>query len=140
LGLKGTMSEAELHILKARMHQGRVAKAKRGELVIGLPRGFVRNAAGAVILDPDEQVQDAIRLVFDLFERRRSVMGVLRWLAAHDVRLPDRVRGGERKGELVWRRPNRATVADMIRHPAYAGAVRPESPEAITPGFWRRKA
>jgi DNA invertase Pin-like site-specific DNA recombinase len=121
LGLKGTMSEAELHVLKARMHQGRIAKAKRGELVVALPRGFVRNAAGAVVLDPDEQVQDTIRLVFDLFERRRSVMGVLRWLAAHDVRLPDRVRGGEHKGELVWRQPNRATVADMIRHPAYAG-------------------
>jgi hypothetical protein len=122
LGLKGTMSEAELHILKARMHEGRRAKASRAELVIGLPRGFVLRPSGEVALDPDEQVRATIRLVFDVFERRRSVYAVLRYLVDHDIQLPDRVRGGPDKGEVRWNRPNQATIGDMLRHPAYAGA------------------
>jgi excisionase family DNA binding protein len=122
LGLKGTMSEAELHLLKARMHEGCRAKAARGELVIGLPRGYVQRPSGEVALDPDEQVRATIRLVFDVFERRRSARGVLRYLADHDIQLPDRVRSGPRKGEVRWNRPNHATVGDMLRHPAYAGA------------------
>ena len=122
LGLKGTMSEAELHILKARMHEGRRAKALRGELVMGLPRGFALRPSGEVALDPDEQVRASIRLVFDLFERRRSVRGVLCYLADHQMQLPDRVRSGPHKGEVRWNRPNQATLSDMLRHPAYAGA------------------
>jgi hypothetical protein len=116
------MSEAELHILKARMHEGRRAKASRAELVIGLPRGFVLRPSGEVALDPDEQVRATIRLVFDVFERRRSVYGVLRYLVDHDIQLPDRVRGGADKGGVRWNRPNQATISDMLRHPAYAGA------------------
>lgn len=122
LGLKGTMSEAELHILKARMHEGRCAKARRGELFLGLPRGYVLKPSGEVALDPDEGVQRAIRLVFAVFERRRSVSGVLRYLVDHDLQLPDRVRSGPNKGDVCWNRPNRATLSDMLRHPAYAGA------------------
>jgi DNA invertase Pin-like site-specific DNA recombinase len=122
LGLKGTMSEAELHVLKARMHEGRRAKARRGELVIGLPRGYVLRPSGEVALDPDEQVRSTIRLVFDVFERRRSVRGVLRYLVEHAIQLPDRVRSGPHKGEVRWNRPNHATLGDMLRHPAYAGA------------------
>jgi len=122
LGLKGTMSEAELHILKARMLEGRRAKAARGDLVVGLPRGYIRRPSGEVALDPDEQVRSTIRLVFDLFERRRSARGVLQSLADHDIQLPDRVRSGPNKGEVRWNRPSHATVGDMLRHPAYAGA------------------
>ncbi|MBV8704988.1 MAG: recombinase family protein, partial [Acetobacteraceae bacterium] len=66
--------------------------------------------------------------VFDLFERRRSAHGVLQYLADHDIQLPDRVRFGPHKGEIRWNRPSHATVGDMLRHPAYAGAVRPELP------------
>ncbi|SDE59731.1 recombinase family protein [Belnapia rosea] len=122
LGLKGTMSEAELHILKGRMLEGRRAKAARGELVMGLPRGYVQRPSGEVALDPDEGVRSVIRLVFDVFERRRSVRGVLTYLVDHDIGLPDRLRSGPCKGEVRWNRPNQATVADMLRHPAYAGA------------------
>jgi DNA invertase Pin-like site-specific DNA recombinase len=122
LGLKGTMSEAELHILKARMHEGRRAKAKRGELIMGLPRGYVLKPSGNVALDPDEGVQRAIRQVFAIFERRRSISGVLRYLVDHELQLPDRVRSGPNKGDVCWNRPNRATLSDMLRHPAYAGA------------------
>src|SRR4051794_16535661 len=114
------MSEAELHILKSRMHEGRRAKAQRGELVLGLPRGYVLKSSGEVALDPDEGVRQAIELVFAVFERRGSVSGVLRYLVDHDIQLPDRVRAGPNKGEVGWNRPNRATLADMLRHPAYA--------------------
>jgi DNA invertase Pin-like site-specific DNA recombinase len=122
LGLKGTMSEAELHILKGRMHEGRRAKAQRGELVLGLPRGYVLKPSGEVALDPDEGVRQVIELVFAVFERRGSVSGLLRYLVDHEIQLPDRVRAGPNKGEVCWNRPNRATLADMLRHPAYAGA------------------
>ena len=122
LSLKGTMSEAELHILKGRMHEGRRAKAERGELVLGLPRGFVLKPSGEVALDPDDGVRQVIALVFAIFERRRSVSGVLRYLVDHDIALPDRVRAGPTKGDVCWNRPNRATLSDMLRHPAYAGA------------------
>src|SRR4051812_41272339 len=116
------MSEAELHVLKGRMDAGRRAKAGRGELFFNLPRGYVRRPSGEVALDPDEQVRATVRLVFDLFERRRTINGVLVYLAAHDVRLPYRLRGGPGKGELVWRRPNRHTLGEMLTNPAYAGA------------------
>ena len=122
LGLKGTMSEAELHILKGRLHEGRREKARRGELILGLPRGYVLKPSGEVTLDPDEGVQRAIRLVFAVFEHRGSVSGVLQYLVAHNLELPDRVRSGPAKGEVCWSRPNRATLTDMLRHPAYAGA------------------
>jgi DNA invertase Pin-like site-specific DNA recombinase len=122
LGLKGTMSEAELHILKGRMHAGREAKARRGELFFNLPRGYVRRPSGEIALDPDEQVQAVVRLVFDRFDQRRTINGVLVDLAAHDIRLPYRLRGGPAKGELVWRRPNRHTLGEMLTNPAYAGA------------------
>ncbi len=122
LGLKGTMSEAELHILKGRMHEGRRAKADRGELVMGLPRGFVLKPSGEVALDPDEGVRQVIALVFAVFERRRSISGVLRYLVDHEIALPDRVRRGPDQGDVCWNRPNRATLGDLLRHPAYAGA------------------
>src|SRR6202161_3325925 len=80
LGLKGTMSEAELHILQARMLAGRNAKARRGDLDKPVPMGYLRRPSGEVALDPDEQAQSVIRMVFALFERVRTVSGVLRYL------------------------------------------------------------
>ncbi|MCW2242379.1 recombinase family protein [Azospirillum canadense] len=122
LGLKGTMSEAELHLLQARLLEGQRAKAQRGELAMNLPRGYVRHPSGQVIFDPDEQVQAVIRLVFEVFDRRRSMRALLRYLVDHDILLPDRVRSGPHKGEVGWNRPNRATLGDMLHHPGYAGA------------------
>jgi DNA invertase Pin-like site-specific DNA recombinase len=121
LGLKGTISEAELHLIKQRMWTGRLAKARRGELAVPLPSGFVRRPSGEVALDPDEQVQAVVRLVFDLFERLGTVNGVLCFLAGNRIQLGVRVREGPGRGELVWRRPNRAGVQNMLRNPAYAG-------------------
>jgi excisionase family DNA binding protein len=129
LGLKGTMSEAELHILKARMLAGRRAKARRGELGKPVPMGYVRRPSGEVALDPDEQAQAVIRQVFALFQRFRTVGKVLCYLVEHDIRMPVRTRGGPGKslprakagGELEWRRANRPTLHNLFGNPIYAG-------------------
>ncbi len=122
LGLKGTMSEAELHILKQRLYQGCLNKARRGELAFALPIGYVWGPEQEIQFDPDEQVQEVVRLIFRLFEILGTVGGVLRYLAQHDIRLGVRVREGTGKGTLLWRRPNRMTLQNMLKHPLYAGA------------------
>jgi DNA invertase Pin-like site-specific DNA recombinase len=122
LGLKGTMSEAELHILKQRMHQGRLSKAGRGELQFALPIGYVWSPTGEIQFDPDEQVQQVVRLIFRTFEDLGTLGGLVRYLAHHQIQLGVRVREGPGKGELVWRRPNRATLQTMLKHPLYAGS------------------
>ena len=129
LGLKGTMSEAELHILKSRLHQGMWNKAERGEILNHPPIGYVRsisarNGAGDYIIDPDEQVQSVVRLIFDQFQRRGSINSLLRWLVREDVKMPVRPHSGSERGELQWRRPNRVTLLNMLHHPIYAGAYR----------------
>jgi DNA invertase Pin-like site-specific DNA recombinase len=121
LGLKGTISEAELHLIKQRMWSGRLAKARRGELAMPLPSGFVRRPSGEAALDPDEQARAVVRLVFDLFDRLGTVNAVLCFLADNHIQLGVRVREGPGRGELAWRRPNRAGVQNMLRNPAYAG-------------------
>lgn len=138
LGLKGTMSEAELHLLKQRMHQGRLSKARRGELTFALPVGYVWQAPGEVGFDPDEQVQAVVRLVFRKFAELGTLGGVLRYLAQHDIRLGVRVREGPGKGALVWRRPNRVILQMLLKHPLYAGAYvygrRQNNPRRQQPG------
>lgn len=129
LGLKGTMSEAELHILKSRLQQGMWNKAERGEVINHAPIGYqrslsARDGAGDFVMDPDEQVQSVVRMVFEQFPRRGSVNGLLRWLVQNDVKLPVRPHFGANRGELQWRRPNRVTLLNMLHHPIYAGAYR----------------
>jgi DNA invertase Pin-like site-specific DNA recombinase len=124
LGLKGTMSEAELHILKGRMLEGKRNKARRGELLSHPPIGYVRGPGGDYQMDPDEQAQGVVRLIFDVFEREGSLHGLLRWLRAHDVRLPIRPHFGPDRGQLQWRRPHRTTLHNLLHHPIYAGAYR----------------
>jgi DNA invertase Pin-like site-specific DNA recombinase len=121
LGLKGTMSEAELHILKQRMYQGRLSKARRGELQFALPVGYVWSPTGEIQFDPDEQVQQVVRFIFRKFEELGTLGGLVRYLAHHQIQLGVRVREGPGKGELVWRRPNRATLQMVLKHPLYAG-------------------
>jgi DNA invertase Pin-like site-specific DNA recombinase len=121
LGLKGTISEAELHLIKQRMWSGRIAKARRGELAVPLAIGYVRRPSGEVVLDPDEQVRSVVGLVFGLFERLGTIGAVLGFLAGNHIQLGIRLREGPGRGELAWRRPSRVTVANMLRNPAYAG-------------------
>ncbi|GHO82589.1 recombinase family protein [Dictyobacter formicarum] len=116
------MSEAELHVLKQRMYQGRLNKARRGELQFALPVGYVWGPSGEIQFDPDEQVQQVVRLIFRTFEELGTLGGLVRYLASHQIQMGIRVREGPGKGELVWRRPNRATVQMMLKHPLYAGS------------------
>jgi len=124
LGLKGTMSEAELHILKSRLQQGMWNKAQRGEVLNHAPIGYVRTIAGDFVIDPDEQAQAVVRLIFAQFARRGSVNGLLRWLVRHEVKMPIRPHFGANRGEIEWRRPNRVTLLNVLHHPIYAGAYR----------------
>src|SRR5499426_2965598 len=121
LGLKGTMSEAELHILKQRMYQGTLQKARRGALSFALPVGYVHNASGEVVDDPDAQVQSVVRLIFRKFEELGTRHALLRSLVRHDIHLGVRLREGPAKGTLEWRRPHRMTLQNMLKHPLYAG-------------------
>ena len=122
LGLKGTMSEAELHILKQRMLTGKLNKAQRGELRFDPPIGYLRRPSGEIILDPDEQVQQVVRLIFRKFQEIGTLNGVLRYLVNQEIQLGVRVRIGNNRGELEWRNPNRMTLQNMLKNPAYAGA------------------
>jgi DNA invertase Pin-like site-specific DNA recombinase len=122
LGLKGTMSEAELHVIKQRMHQGKINKARRGELGFDVPTGYVRSPSGEVTFDPDEEVQQVVEFIFRKFEELLTVHALLRYLVAHDIRIGVRIRGGEGKGELQWRAPNQTTLQNMLKNPIYAGA------------------
>jgi DNA invertase Pin-like site-specific DNA recombinase len=124
LGLKGTMSEAELHILRGRLHDGRLNKALRGELFNHVPTGYIKLPTGEPALDPDEQVQSVIRLIFDQFDRQRSVHGLLRYLVKHEVKLGIRPHHGANRGQLEWHRPNRETLLNLLHHPIYAGYYR----------------
>jgi DNA invertase Pin-like site-specific DNA recombinase len=123
LGLKGTMSEAELHVLKERLYQGKLNKARRGELFGPAPVGYVK-AEDGLALDPDEQVQAVVRLIFDQFDRQGTLHGLLRYLAHNGVQVPVRAHFGPNRGGLEWRRPNRATLQNLLHHPIYAGAYR----------------
>jgi len=124
LGLKGIMSEAELHFLRLRMHEGRLNKARRGELFNHAAIGYVREPGRGLVLDPDEQAQDTVRLVFDQFDRQGSLHGLLRYLVHHGIRLPVRPHCGPNRGKLEWHRPNRETLQNMLHHPVYAGYYR----------------
>ena len=115
------MTELELRLIRQRMASGRLARAGRGELAVPLPAGFARRASGEVALDPDEQVQAVVRLVFGLFEQLGTVHAVLRFLAGHQVQIGMRERSGPGKGEVAWRAPHQQGLVNMLRNPAYAG-------------------
>jgi len=100
------------------------SKAKRGEVLNHAPIGYVRTIAGDFVIDPDEQVQAVVRLIFHQFTRCGSVNGLLRWLVRHEVKVPVRPHFGDNRGELEWRRPNRVTLLNMLHHPIYTGAYR----------------
>jgi DNA invertase Pin-like site-specific DNA recombinase len=105
LGLKGTMSEAELHLLRTRLTEGKWSKAERGELLGRQPTGYVRQPSGEVILDPDEQVQSVIRLIFEKFEELGAGRQVFWHLQKNGIRIPVRLAYGPNQGQLEWREP-----------------------------------
>ena len=118
LGLKGTISELELHTIRSRLTAGLLAKADRGDLALTLPVGLLRDLSGVVVKDPDIEVQGRLELVFDTFLQQRTVAKVMRTLNARGLDLPRR----DRQGDLRWAKATLASVATILRNPAYAGA------------------
>lgn len=118
LGLKGTISELELHTIRSRLTAGLIAKATRGDLALILPIGFVRDPTGVVLKDPNIAVQERLGLVFELFLKLRTVAKVMRMLNDRGLDLPRR----DRHGDLRWTRATVSAVASILKNPAYAGA------------------
>ena len=122
LGLKGTMSEAELHLLHLRMTAGRQRQLERGVYRQILPTGLVRLENNAVIKDPDKQVRQAIQLVFDTFARLKSGSQVLQYLQREKLLIPRRQIRGPEAGSVVWKQPSSSALYSILSNPAYAGA------------------
>ncbi|MEY9626221.1 DNA invertase Pin-like site-specific DNA recombinase [Sinorhizobium fredii] len=121
-GLKGTMSEAELHILKSRLQGGILNKARRGELEMPLPIGLVYTPDARVVLDPDRQIQDTVRLLFDTFRETGSACAVVRRLRGEKILFPRRIRRGIGKGDVLWSEIDHSRVLQILHNPRYAGA------------------
>ena len=121
LGLKGTMSEAELHVLRARLQGGILNKARRGELFIRPPIGFACDVVGRVVLDPDQQIQRTVRLLFDTFQRTGSAMATVRDFRNTGVLFPRRIHSGPAKGDVIWGRLEHSQVLRVLHNPRYAG-------------------
>ena len=122
LGLKGTMSEAELHVLRARLQGGIRNKARRGELFIRPPMGFVYTAEGRMVIDPDQQVQQSVRLLFETFRRTGSAMATVKHFVEQELQFPRRVHTGPNKGDVVWAGLEHSRVLRILHNPRYTGA------------------
>ena len=122
LGFKGTMSEAELHFLRTRMLGGKKNKAKKGELRFPLPVGYVYDPDGQIVFDPDEEVQIAVRNVFNAFKASGSAYGVVKFFTQNNLRFPKRAYGGVWAGKLVWGTLTHSRVLGILYNPSYTGA------------------
>jgi DNA invertase Pin-like site-specific DNA recombinase len=122
LGLRGMLSEAELHLLRLRLDAGRMRQVERGDYRQHLPTGLLRLPDGRVVKDPDQQVQHAIALVFERFAALGSCQRVLRSLRQDGLLLPRHQTSGLYAGQLLWKKPSDAALYDLLRNPAYAGA------------------
>src|ERR1700694_813276 len=120
LGMKGTFAQAELHTIRARLHGGKINKAHKGELHFALPVGFVFDD-DKTALDPDQEVQGAVRTVFELFERESSAYAVVRRFQELGLRFPRRSYGGAWDGKLLWGRLTHSRVLGILANPSYAG-------------------
>ena len=138
LGLSGIMSEAELHQIRMRLHRGERQKAARGELRLPLPAGLAYDRVGGIILNPDEEVQARLHLVFAKFRDLQSARGVMRYLCRNGLSLPVRPVLGPYPHEVVWREADGARVRNILQNPAYAGAYvygrRQKDPSRCRPG------
>jgi DNA invertase Pin-like site-specific DNA recombinase len=121
LGLKGTMAQAELHFLRARLQGGKLNKAKRGELRFPLPVGYCYDEQGGIVPDPDEEVRGAVGLVFRLFRETGTAFAVMQRFMQGSLRFPKRAYGGAWDGRIVWGRLSHSRVLGMLKNPSYAG-------------------
>ena len=121
LGMKGTMSEAELHVLRARLQGGLMSKARRGELRIPLPVGFCYDARDQVVLHPDRQVQEVVGLFFKTYKRTGSAMAVVKWFREQDILFPRTLKNGPNRGQIDWTPLAHSRAVRTLRNPRYAG-------------------
>lgn len=121
LGLKGTMSQAELHFLRARLQGGKLNKARKGELRFPLPVGFIVDDADQIVIDPDLRVQGAVRMVFSLFRQTGSAYGVVQHFSKEGLEFPKRSYGGVWNGKIIWGRLTHSRVLGVLKNPSYAG-------------------
>lgn len=117
LGLKGQISEMELHTLKGRLTAGLINKAKRGELVMKLPAGFIRDKLDNVFKDPNLEVQGRIQLIFDTFLKLKSASQVLVHFNKNELTIPRT----DQFGDIIWRRPTHSAICTILKNPTYAG-------------------
>ena len=122
LGLKGTMSEAELHVLKARLQGGLLNKARRGELKMRIPIGFQYDPGGQLLLDPNREVQQSLRLFFETFRRTGSATATVKAFREQGIMFPHRIHGAPNKGEIIWKPLLHSRVLWLLHNPRYAGA------------------
>jgi DNA invertase Pin-like site-specific DNA recombinase len=122
LGLKGTMSEAELHLIRNRLDAGRLSQVQRGEFRQVLPTGLLRLDDGSVVKDPDSGIRHTIELVFHTFDEQGSCRQVVHVLREAGVLLPRRQTGGLYRGQLLWKEASEAAISEILHNPAYAGA------------------
>jgi DNA invertase Pin-like site-specific DNA recombinase len=122
LGFLGTMSEAELHLIRSRLLGAKLKKAADGQLRFRLPTGLVYDLESRIIFDPDEQVQQAVRLIFDLFDQSPSALSVVKHFADQHLQFPTRFWGGSRHGQVIWRPLSHARVLCILHNPEYAGS------------------
>lgn len=142
LGFKGTMSEAELHWLRSRLLGGKLEKARQGQLRSRPPSGYLYNPVGQLVFDPDEQIQQVVRLVFELFDTWGSGLAVVKHFSQHQLLFPTRLWTGPHKGEVVWGPLSHSRVLAMLHNPCYAGAYaygRTETRQSVTPEGRLRK-
>lgn len=121
LGFKGTMSEAELHFLRSRLLGGKKNKAQKGELRFPLPVGYVYDSQGKTVIDPDQQVQQAVRQVFSFFQACGSGYGVVRSFSQNGLRFPKRAYGGTWDGKIAWGTLTHSRVLTLLKNPCYSG-------------------
>src|SRR6201984_2866953 len=120
LGMKGTFAQAELHIIRARLHGGKLNKAQKGELRFPLPVGLVFDG-DKIVLDPDQEVQGAVRAVFELFEQESTAYAVVQRFHQLGLLFPRRSYGGVWNGKLIWGRLTHSRVIGVLGNPSYAG-------------------
>lgn len=121
LGLKGTMSQAEMHLIKARLHGAKLNKAKRGELRFPIPVGYIYDDEGTITFDPDAQVCHVIELLFSVFKEKQTAYAVVQYFGSNNILFPKRSYGGRWKGKLLWSRLTHERVLNILKHPFYAG-------------------
>jgi len=122
LGLKGTMSEAELHVLRARLRGGILNKARRGELWSPLPIGFCYDQSDRVILDPDRQVQETIGTFFRTFRGTGSATATVKAFRSQGLKFPRHARSGPAKGDVIWGELEHSRALWLLHNPRFAGA------------------